>query len=123
MDTKKRYNTLKRKVIKTFSIKRIKPFIPTPNEDDYKTGYIERFFAQKANDKNAIIYEVTGKNFLALSANPFFQVVKLNWKISGTDDEIKKINKKVVTYASKSMPGLILYLPNLLQFSKNNLGI
>lgn len=123
MDSKKRYKTLKKTLPKNYFVRTIKPFVPTITEDDYTLGYIQRYFVQKANDKNSIIYEISPNTFNTLLANVFFKTVRLNWKISGTDDEIKTVNKKVLIYASKTIPAITLYLPNLLQFSKNNLGI
>jgi hypothetical protein len=38
---------------------------------------------------------------------------------SGSVDEIKTINSKTIRYAAKTLPSVSLYLPNLLQFSKN----
>lgn len=122
MDIKKRYRNIVN-VPKEFSLRQIKPFIPTPTEDDYKVGYIRRNFVQKSNDKNAIVYEISDNSYIDYQRNPLLTVVTLNWKISGTDEEIKEINDKVVRYASKTLPAIKLYLPNLLQFSKNNLGI
>lgn len=121
MDIKKRYKNIV-KVPKEFLLTTIKPFVPTPSSEDYDVGYIRRNFLQKANDVNAIIYEIDDRTYSNLGDNPLFVTVTLNWKISGTEEEIKKVNKKVIIYASRKIPALTLYLPNLLQFSKNNLG-
>lgn len=117
----KRYNKIIN-VPKEFKKVTIKPFIPTPTEDDYNVGYIRRYFIQRANDKNSIVYEINEKSFTTFFENTLFIAISLNWKISGSDDEIKVINDKVIRYASKKLPAVKLYLPNLLQFSKNNLG-
>ena len=121
MDIKKRYKNIV-KVPKEFLLTTIKPFVPTPSSEDYDVGYIRRNFLQKANDVNAIIYEIDDRTYSNLGDNPLFVTVTLNWKISGTEEEIRKVNKKVIIYASRKIPALTLYLPNLLQFSKNNLG-
>lgn len=118
---KKRYRDIV-KVPKEFFLTQIKPFAPSPTEDDYKVGYIRRNFVQKANDKNSIIYEISESSYIDYERNPLLIVCSLNWKISGTEKEIKEINQKVVKYASNRLPAIQLYLPNLLQFSKNNLG-
>jgi hypothetical protein len=117
----KRYRSIIR-IPSDFKLIKIKPFVPTPTEDDYKVGYIRRYFVQRANDKNGIIYEISENSFSTFTANTLYITTTVNWKISGTDEEIKKINDKVVRYASNNLPALRLYLPNLLQFSKNNLG-
>jgi hypothetical protein len=118
----KRYNILGKggEIFKKISIK---AYIPEPNEDDFDRGYIHRFFTQRANDANSSVYEISSRNYEKMTANPFYRTTELYWKIKGTDDEIKLANSKSVKLASKRMTSLSLYLPYLLQFSKNNLVI
>ena len=33
-------------------------FIPSPKKEDFKRGYITRYFLIKSNDSNGIIYEI-----------------------------------------------------------------
>jgi hypothetical protein len=101
----------------------INSFIPNPNEMDFKTGYIERYFLQKVNDINAPIVEVNETNFNSMKNSGYYNGVSIKWKIKGTDEEIKMANKKSINTVISEMPRLAVYLPNLLQFSKNNLGI
>lgn len=117
----RRYNNIK-VVPKEFKKNKVKPFLPNLSEEDYKSGSVRRFFTQKANDKNSVVYEISENAYSSFRENPLYITTSVNWRISGTNDEIKKINEKVIRYASKTMPALQLYLPNLLQFSKNNLG-
>jgi hypothetical protein len=113
-----RYNRLKMRDLSDFKQTPIKTFVPEPIEFDYKRGYIIRYFAQKTNDFNYPIFEVSDFTFNILIDNPFYRVVKLKWRLSGNTDEIKDSNFKSVKLVSKDMPNLMMYLPNYLQFSK-----
>lgn len=113
----KRYNILN-KGGEVFKKIKIKAYIPEPNDDDYDRGYVHRFFIQRTNDTNGSVYEISSRNYESMSANPFYRIAELYWKIKGTDDEIKLANSKSVKFASKKIPALSLYLPYLLQFKR-----
>jgi hypothetical protein len=117
MDIKKRYRNIIKIPIE-FERVPIRPYIPVPTEEEYKTGYIRRYFIQRTNDKNSVVYEVSQTAYENISQNSLYNVVSLSWKISGEIEEVKSINAKCVKYASKTLPALTLYLPNLLQFKK-----
>ena len=104
--------------LRDFKEPSIKAYIPEPKDDDYKKGYITRYFVQKINDANSTIYEVSEFNFNRITDNPFYITQKLNWRLTGTKEEIKESNFKSVKLASKIIPKLTMYLPNYLQFSK-----
>lgn len=112
-----RYNKLTQNT-SDFKLSSIKTFIPNPTEDDYKRGYIERYFVQKANDINSYIYEVNKKFYSDLQSNPFFLKTTVKWKIIGTDEEIREANFKSIKLASNDIKLISLYLPNYLQFKK-----
>jgi hypothetical protein len=112
-----RYNRLAEN-ISEFKINSIKTFIPTPTEDDYRRGYIERYFIQKANDENSYIYEVNKKFYSDIKSNPFYINTTVKWKIVGNDEEIKDANFKSIKLASNIIKSISLYLPNYLQFRK-----
>lgn len=95
-------------------------FIPNPTEMDYKKGYVDRFFIQKINDTNASITEINASEVKDVLSNGYHNFVKVMWKISGKEEEIKMINKKSIKLVYKEMPKLLFYLPNLLQFAKLN---
>jgi hypothetical protein len=97
---------------------RIKTIVPTPTDDDYKAGYITRYFTQTGNDINSYIYEITERQFSNLTNNPFYIIVELDWKISGDREEVREMNRKSIRFASKDMKSIGLYLPNHLQFHK-----
>jgi len=99
-------------------------FIPNPTDDDYKRGFINRFFVQKTMDKNSPILEVSEPTYIKSMANPNYRVAKLRWRISGplstnsNDNSVSDSNLIAVRLASTNIKNLKLYLPNLLQFHK-----
>ena len=99
-----------------FNPVKIVPFIPSPKDEDYKRGYITRYFIQKANNTNDVIYEVKKNSISKLTNNTFYSVVSLDWRIIGSKDDIKKSNSESIRIASNTIPKIQLYLPNLLQF-------
>lgn len=113
-----KYNRLKMRDLGDFKQITIKTIIPNPTEFDYKRGYIARYFTQKTNDLNYPIFEISDFTYNILLDNPFYRVTRLNWRLSGTNEQIKESNFKSVQLASKDMPNLMMYLPNYLQFSK-----
>jgi hypothetical protein len=94
---------------------------PHPIEKDYIVGYILRYFIQKANDENGYIFEINESSFIDFIENPFYTAVQLTWRIKGTANEVMDSNKKSINISYERMPSLKLYLPNLLQFHKENL--
>ena len=101
-----------------------KSYIPQPNDDDYKRGYIIRYFIRQKNKKNSIITEINEKDFEIYSSPiesinyAFYIKVSLRWFISGTLEEIQRKNSNSIAYAEKKMYGLRYKLNNLLQFWK-----
>lgn len=99
-----------------FKQTKIVPFIPNISDEDIDRGYITRFFIQKSNDRDAVIYEIRKKSISKFSNNSFYIITSLDWRIRGTEEEVKKSNSISVQLASKEIPKISLYLPNLLQF-------
>jgi hypothetical protein len=118
-----RYNKINNQNKKTFSIPAIQSYVPIQSDTDYLKGYIIRYFIQKINDVNAPIIEISSDTYSQFIDNNFYNVVNLDWKLTGTYDEIKQANIKSLNIASKTIPSIHLYLPYLLQFSKNNLVV
>ena len=61
-------------------------FLPELKEKDYKNKSITRFFIQKANDKNALVYEISEVDFnknLTLFNKPSF-----SWVILGIIEDV-----------------------------------
>jgi hypothetical protein len=96
----------------------IKTHIPAPSEGDYKVGYIQRYFAQKANDTGSPIYELNERQFEKLSKSPFYKAIQVDWKISGKREEVQEMNRKSIRFVTSEMKSIGLYLPNHLQFHK-----
>ena len=108
---------------------RIKQHVPKPTEKDYARQVIKRFFVQKANDENGVIYEIDKNQKSKFQNNPTYNFVELDWKISGDSETktvgdfdeqitIEQMNQLSINTAAQKMPYLKLYLPNLLQFYK-----
>ena len=116
-DIIKRYNLISRKkdLVKP---KKIKSFVPNPNERDYLRGYIQRYFVRISNDESSPIIEVDSKEYSNLLSNPFYVGEKLRWRITGNESEVKDSNTKSIMLSSTKIKNLKLYLPNLLQFHK-----
>lgn len=112
-----RYKAINQTDLVYDSIK-IKTHIPTLTETDYKRGYVTRYFIQKANDVESTIYEVDYIGFSKVVDNPFYALVNLNWRIIGTDEQIKESNFKAIKLIKPKIPKIQLYLPNLLQFKQ-----
>jgi hypothetical protein len=97
---------------------RIKTHIPNPTDGDYKIGYIQRYFAQKANDGASFVFEVNEGQFERISQSPFYKTVELAWKISGNREEVREMNRKSIRFVTPQMKSIGLYVPNHLQFHK-----
>lgn len=128
MDFKEKYDNIKRS--NSPSIKRIDTFVPNLTEEDYKKGYVTRYFIQKTNDVQSPIREVASSNFNNYSRNHSYKGVSLRWRISGPlemvfndrseiiDKGVKESNRIAISIVSDKIPNLKLYLPYLLQFYK-----
>ena len=94
------------------------PYITKIKDSDVKRGYIIRRFAQKINDSQSPIIEVSENNYLQLAQNPLFRVTKLKWRLDGTKEEIKTSNRASISEHLGKMPQLKNRLVNLLEYSK-----
>ena len=111
-----RYNLLVKRMNKSLNIRDINVSIPEINEKDILRGYIIRYFAQKANDTNSFIYEIDKGQFSSISTNPFYTITTLDWRIVGEPIDVNKSNSASIRIASRKIPNIGMYLPNLLQF-------
>jgi hypothetical protein len=92
--------------------------IPTPTEDDYYAGYMQRHFVQKANDIDAPIFEIDINESTISNFNDYYCIVSIQWRLSGTPQQIMESNSKSIKSATSTIPNLSHYLTNLLQFAK-----
>jgi len=99
-----------------------KQHLPQPDAEDYRIGYIERYFAKPRVNEKAQIIEIDKDEYLKLtgifptSASSYYSAIRLRWVINGTFDEIQRKNSNTLIFQEKNMPGISLYLGNLLQF-------
>ena len=66
-----------------FSEPKISSYLPNPTDNDYKIGYIRRYFVRKLNDLSAPIYEVSSKEYSRVLSKPNYTGVSIKWRISG----------------------------------------
>lgn len=106
------------KIGSTFDERRVSSHVPTLTDLDYDRGYIVRYFIQKANDTKSRIVEVDYVGYKKFVGDVFYAAVSIDWKIKGTDEEIKECNFKSIKTVVDRIPLIQSYLPNLLQFKK-----
>lgn len=102
----------------TISSAKVVPYVPELNEDAYMSGYIFRYFAQKANDDNSTIFEIDAINKSELDSDGYYKTTSIKWRITGTPQEIIDSNTASIKLVYSEMKNLKLYLSNLLQFAK-----
>jgi hypothetical protein len=95
---------------------------PIVTDADYNIGYIERYFAKPRVNIKAPIIEINKDEYEKLTgifptpAARHYNVIKLRWVINGTFNEVQRKNSSTLIFQEKNMPGILLYLGNLLQF-------
>tara|TARA_B100001778_G_C18433901_1_gene559120 strand:+ start:40 stop:660 length:621 start_codon:yes stop_codon:yes gene_type:complete len=82
-----------------------------PSENDYSVGSFTRYFTQKANDSNAVIFEISEDDFD--NQNNLFIYISLQWRLSGTKFEVSRFNEKKMAIANRDLPGVIRNLFSL----------
>lgn len=113
-----RYNQILKKNRKSMDVPTVLPYIPKLKDTDYENGYVRRYFAQKANDKDSQIFEINKNSFANLNSTSYYIAVGIDWRLKGLPHEVKNSNKESIRLVYERMPKLTLYLPNLLQFHK-----
>jgi len=118
-------NQLKSKLgLGEFNIKSPTTFCLTPSQNDYKNGYIKRYFVGNVNYIN--IQEVNLKQYDNINSF-FYKRVKINWKLTGERNNVYENNilKSVGVYeyntisindAKKVIVGLERLISDPLQF-------
>lgn len=111
------------------------PYYPVPTDNDYKMGFISRYFVKKRNSSYTTIVEISPDTYNTYFSNTsildtnLYAAVKINWKISGTlnndfsDVNFPKIgiietNQKLVQLKEKVFPGFSLFFKDYSQYSK-----
>ena len=116
--------------IERFNIKYPNTIVPKPTDNDYKIGFIRRYFVRRSNDPNGHIFEVNQSVYNEYSKNPFWVGDTIKWRIAGPldavydrngnlqDKGVRNSNKGGMSLVSDNLKNISLYLPNLLQFYK-----
>jgi hypothetical protein len=107
-----------------------KTIVPSPTDDDYSNGVIDRYFTQKVNDTNGFVYEINLNTYNELKLNPYWAIENIKWRLSGPLDSVYDENGKIIdkgvrnsniasiAEGQKVIKNLNLYLINNLQFYK-----
>ena len=82
--------------------------LPFSTEKDYLRGSITRYFAQKANDFNSLIFETT-KDMYDDKSN-LYRYIQFNWKISGIKQEVARENLITINVVNRDLPGISRHL-------------
>jgi len=113
-----------------FTIQIPNTIVPTPTQNDYEIGFIDRYFTQRANDASGFVFEVSSDVFNELVENAFWKTVKIKWRLIGpitpsyrqdntlNDVGVMASNKASISLGSAIIKNIDLDLPNLLQFYK-----
>jgi hypothetical protein len=114
----------------TYSLDFPKTIVPSPQTLDYENGFIERYFAQRANDSNAFVFEINSEEYNSLLGNPYWSVGKMRWRLNGPIDAVyssngllidvgvRSSNLASISIISQKIKNIDLYLINPLQFHK-----
>ena len=78
--------------------------LPNPSESDYTIGSIKRYFAQKANNPNADIFEVSKADFK--TKNDLYRYIQFDWRISGIKSEIVRDNQRTINFVNRDFIGI-----------------
>lgn len=122
---KYKYDKLKQTTPKTYTS--VQSYQVSPTAEDYKIGYINRYFAKKRNDN--LIVEVSVQQYEMWQSNNIdnvlYDMIQIKWYISGNvNDDISNItvngvktkNKQIAQSAERKMIGINLILKNYTQF-------
>ena len=92
-----------------------------PSDVDYSNGIIKRYFCRQSNNSRSSIFEIDENNYSKLNNHYIYNVLQINWKISGnTEDKIKEFNLRMLETSDLIFTGIKLkYLHNLSLYYKN----
>ena len=75
-----------------------------PSDSDYRIGSITRYFAQKGNNKNSDIFEISKRDFG--SKNNLYKYTSFRWRISGKREEVIRDNGRTIRIQEIDYPGI-----------------
>tara|TARA_R100001377_G_C3162509_1_gene100182 strand:+ start:52 stop:897 length:846 start_codon:yes stop_codon:yes gene_type:complete len=102
-------------------------YYPDPTNANYDKGSMDRFFAQRINNK-LDISEITADEYDRKNAQNkpgvdegLYKFLKLQWTIDGPIDDVRAANKRVIAYAelNDQFHNLSIYLTDHDEFHKN----
>ena len=94
----------------------VNQYYPIPKEEDYKVGFIERFFVKRINDYRVI--ETNRKDYYNLTVDLYLKI-QINWAISGKNQsDVYSQNLNSKKSAEKFFSTSIVALKDPLQFYK-----
>jgi hypothetical protein len=108
------YSTLKKVQYNQGIITTPIQFYPSPSIEDYETGEFIRYFSKKSNEE---VYYETNSFF----KNKLYIGFSLPWKLTGSKDQVFKVNKGIVELKQQQFKafGLGAYLKfNYIQYYK-----
>ena len=116
------YNTLK-ETVKSYTPELTipDPYFLQPSQEDYDNGFVERYFYKRKG--STTINEISKNGFGNLNS-PYYQKLKLKWKITGplndTNEEtgIIDTNRRTILLYQNEFTGLERYLTDLQQSAK-----
>jgi hypothetical protein len=77
---------------------------PDITEKDYNTGSITRYFVQKANDKNALVYEISESDF---NKNlTLYNKTSFSWVILGIKEDVIRQNTITIRNKERNFKGI-----------------
>lgn len=99
---------------------------PKKRVKDIANGYIERYFVQKRNDITSTTimeidkpqYSKVAKKNKAAIDGKLYNKFQLRWKITGEEEEIKKVNLTTLSRLDRQYTGIRKYLGDLTELSK-----
>lgn len=91
------------------------PYYPKPTPEDYKKGYIQRYFAKQINDTSFIeINKTTYKNLISKNSEylwELYYVTEIPWQIKGNATDVYQTNENIVyIQEKKNFKGLSQFL-------------
>jgi hypothetical protein len=91
--------------------------VTLPTANDYKIGYMYRYFYKQVNDTSNFVREVSKTQFESLNNNYLYKTITIKWKIAGEQDAVKEINSDILDIADRTFSGIkVLLQRNLLQY-------
>jgi len=89
-----------------------------PTDEDYKNGYINRYFLKSTSDKYSGIFEVNEKNYNKFKNNQYYKNIIIKWFISGDKNTVSEKNLKNIKNSLKFEQEILYLLINSLEFYK-----